>query len=113
MSETTNPLDNNAVRIFAMIAAGILLNLGLFFVLIFLAPLIAGMVCGYILRHKRNGILSGFLSSVFSYSLIFAVTGSSVGFLDLIGAVLIMSLIGALGGFIGVVLQKRMIESTS
>ncbi|MCJ7817313.1 MAG: hypothetical protein MUP60_00550 [Candidatus Thorarchaeota archaeon] len=78
MSETTNPLDYNAMRAFALTAAGILLNLGLFFVLAFFAPLLAGIICGYILGHKRNGILAGFLSAVFAYALIFAVTGFAV-----------------------------------
>ena len=113
MSEPTNPFDNNAVRVFAIIAAGILLNLGLFFVLAIFAPLVVGIACGYILGHKRNGIISAILSAVVSYSLIFIVTGFTSDIPAFGTAVLIMSVIGGVGGYIGALIQKRIIESSS
>lgn len=113
LSEPTNPLDYDAMRAFAITAAGILLNLGLFFLLAIFAPLLVGIICGYILGHKRNGILAGFLSAVFAYALIFAVAGFAVDIPAFVAAVLIMSIIGAIGGFLGAVVQKRMVASLS
>ena len=101
------------MRALALFAAGILLNIGLFFVLALFAPLVVGIACGYILGHKRNGILTGFLSAVFSYSLMFIVTGFATDLAVFGTAVLIMSFIGGAGGFIGAYLQKKMIESSS
>lgn len=101
------------MRTFAIIAAGILLNLGLFFILALFAPLVVGMVCGYILGHKRNGILAGFLSAVFAYSLIFIVTGFATDIPVFVSALLIMSFLGAVGGYIGALVQKKIIESSS
>ena len=112
LSSTKNPLDDNFVRFLAVIAAGILLNLGLFFVLALFAPLVVGIVCGYILSHKRNGILSATLSAGFSYSLIFIVTGFSSDMPAFVAAVLIMCIIAALGGYIGAIVQKRLLDSS-
>lgn len=121
MTEPTNQFNSGRIprvndekmRTFAIAAAGILLNLGLFFVLALFAPLVVGMVCGYILGHKRNGILAGFLSAVLAYSLIFIVTGFAIDIPVFISAVLIMSSIGGIGGYIGILIQKRMIDSVS
>ena len=113
MSEPTKQLDNKAIRVFAIFAAGILLNLGLFFVLAIFAPLVVGMVCGYILGQKNYGTLTGFLSAIAAYALIFVVTGFAVNLLDFSGAILIMSVIGGVGGYLGAILQKRMIEASS
>ena len=113
MTKPTSQINDETMRALALFAAGILLNIGLFFVLALFAPLVVGIACGYILGHKRNGILTGFLSAVFSYSLMFIVAAFGTNFLDLVGAVLIMSFIGGAGGFIGAYLQKKMIESSS
>jgi hypothetical protein len=48
-----------------------------------------------------------------SYALIFAVTGFAVNLLYFAEAVLIMSLIGGVGGYLGAVVQTRMIESST
>ncbi|TFH08969.1 MAG: hypothetical protein E4H14_05380 [Candidatus Thorarchaeota archaeon] len=111
--ELVDRFNDDAMKAFAIFAAGILLNLGLFFVLALFAPMVVGIVCGYILGKKRNGILTGFLGAVVSYALMFIVTGFAVDIAVFGTAVLIMSLIGGAGGFIGAVLQKRMIESSS
>lgn len=100
------------MRTFGITAAGILLNFGLFFLLALFAPLVVGIVCGYILGQKRNGILAGFLSAVFSYSLMFSVSVIGYDILALITAVLIMSFLGGFGGYIGALLRKRMIDSS-
>lgn len=113
MSEARDQFNANAMRLFAITAAGILLNLGLFFILALFAPLVVGMMSGYILGHKRNGIISSILSNFFSYSLIFNVTGFATDLAVFISAVLIMCVIGVVGGYIGAILNKRMVAASS
>ena len=74
---------------------------------IFAAPLIVGIVSAFILGHRRNGIVSAFLSSLFAYSLMFIVTGFAVDIPVFIAAVLIMCSIAVVGGFIGTIIHKR------
>jgi hypothetical protein len=68
-------------------------------------------VCGYILQQTREGILTGFLSAVFSYSLIFVVTGYGTDLIAFSSAVLIMSILGGIGGYLGIIIQKRVATS--
>jgi hypothetical protein len=106
-------LNDEAMRAFAMIAAGILLNWGLFFVLAIFAPLVVGIACGYILHDRRYGILTGVVSAVFSYWLIFTVTGYGVDLMVLGSALLIMGIIGGVGGLLGASIHKRISKSSS
>jgi len=112
---TERPLqsNDNFIRFFAITAAGILLNLGLFFMVIFGAPLIVGIVSAYILGDRRNGIISAFLSSLFAYSLMFIVTGFATDIPVFIAAVLIMCSIAIVGGFIGAIIHKKAVASSS
>ena len=110
----TKPVNQtyDVLRVFAIFAAGILLNWGLFFVLTLFTPLVVGFVCGYILGHKRNAIIAGTLSAVFSYGLLFIATGFASDLIVFSEAVLIMAIIGGVGGFIGTLLHKRMSQSS-
>ena len=112
MSDTMNRFNDDGMRVFAILAAGILLNWGLFFILALLAPLVVGLICGYILGHQRNAIFAGTLSAAFSYALLFIATGSASDLLVFSEAVLIMAIIGGVGGFIGTLLYKRMSKSS-
>ncbi|MGY5872079.1 MAG: hypothetical protein RTV72_07550 [Candidatus Thorarchaeota archaeon] len=112
MTDPGNRFDDNFMRAFAMMAAGILLNLGLFFVLAIFAPIVVGIVCGYILGHEKHGILAGILSSAFAYSLIFVATGFATDLAEFGSAVLIMCAFAGFGGWIGVFIQKKMRESS-
>jgi len=107
-----NLFNDNGMRVFAILAAGILLNWGLFFILALLAPLVVGFICGYILGHQRNAIFAGTLSAAFSYALLFIATGSASDLLVFSEAVLIMAILGGVGGFIGTLLYKRMSKSS-
>jgi hypothetical protein len=100
------PIDGK-IRTFAMVAAGILLNLGLSFLLTLLTPIVVGIVCGYILHETREGILSGILSALFAYALIFIVTGYATDLIAFGSALLIMCVLGGVGGYIGIIFQKR------
>ncbi|MCK5265259.1 MAG: hypothetical protein KAR03_06595 [Candidatus Thorarchaeota archaeon] len=112
MSETVSRFNDDAMRVFAILAAGILLNWGLFFILTLITPLVVGIICGYILVHQRNAIIAGTLSAAFSYALLFIATGSASDLIVFSEAVLIMVIFGGVGGFIGSVLYKRMSKSS-
>ncbi|MGY5863116.1 MAG: hypothetical protein RTV41_00785 [Candidatus Thorarchaeota archaeon] len=111
MTEAPSMLDSPLARIGLMILTAVLLNIGLFFILAFFAPLVAGLVVGFFLERKDIGTLAGFLGAVFSYSGILFVTeyltGFSTDFLTLIAAVFLMGLFGALGGVLGVFIRSR------
>jgi len=113
VTETTTRIDDTSMRFFAIVAAGILLNLGLFFMVIFGAPLIVGIVSSYILGNRKNGMISAFLSSLIAYSLMFIVTGFATDIPVFIAAVLIMCFIAVVGGFIGAIIHKKTVESSS
>lgn len=113
MTEPVNRLNDETMRAFAMVAAGILLNLGLFFVLALFAPLVVGLICGYIVGHQRNGVIVGILSAMFSYSLVFIATGFATDLVVFSSAVLIMCIIGGVGGFIGTLAYKKTSKSSS
>jgi len=112
LSETVSRFNDDAMRVFAMLAAGILLNWGLFFILTLITPLVVGIITGYILVHQRNAIIAGTLSAAFSYALLFIATGSASDLIVFSEAVLIMAIFGGVGGFIGSVLYKRMSKSS-
>ncbi|MGY5860116.1 MAG: hypothetical protein RTU63_12160 [Candidatus Thorarchaeota archaeon] len=113
VSETTNQINDNAMRFFAIVAAGILLNLGLFFMVIFAAPFIVGIVSAYILGDRKNGIVAAFLSSLFAYSLMFIVTGFATDIPVFIAAVLIMCSIAVVGGIVGAIIRSRAVAASS
>jgi len=99
--------DGNAVRILAFIAVGILLNFGLFFILSILAPVTAGIVSGYVINEYKTSALSGLLSATVAYSIIFVVTAVMTMDIPVIAsAVLIMGILDAVGGALGVFLHS-------
>jgi len=99
------------VRLLLMILATILLNLGLFFVLYFLAPLVTGIIIGFLVAKIRDGFVVGFIGTIFSYILVFVLSEWVLGFtsapLDVAIAVLIMGVIGAAGGLIGSAISTK------
>jgi len=107
-----NQSSNEMLRVFAILAAGILLNWGLSFILTIFSPLVVGFICGYILGHKRNAIITGTLSAVLSYGVLFIATGFASDLIVFSEAVLIMAIIGGVGGFIGTLVYKRMSKSS-
>lgn len=113
VSQKTNQINDNAMRFFAIIAAGILLNLGLFFMVIFAAPFIVGIMSAYILGDRKNGIIAAFVSSFLAYSLMFIVTGFATDIPVFIAAVLIMCSIAVVGGIVGAIIQRKVVESSS
>ncbi len=108
-----------------LIVATALLNVGLFFMLYFLAPILAGLVCGYLVQRRRASAGAAFLGALVVYvPLNFLLADSIAQYLvesgvatmeelqgmlpvfyaDLVVAGLVMSLLGALGGLLGALL---------
>jgi len=103
-----NQSNENIVRVFALIAAGILLNFGLFFILSILTPLIVGLVSGFFFFRYREGVSVSALSAVVSYSIIFIVTATmTIDILAISSAVMIMAVLGVFGGILGVFLHMK------
>ncbi len=113
MTKPVNRFNDDVIRIFAMFVAGTLLNYGLFFILALFAPFVVGITIGYVIGHQRNGILAGFLSAVYSYSVIFAVAGFATDLIVFSISVLIMAIIAGVGGIIGALIQKKMREASA
>lgn len=88
-----------------MIVTTILLNFGLFFILNFLAPLVTGLIVGYIVAKYIDAIVIVSIGTALSYFLVFLITEWFLDFVykpeDVIFAVVIMLGIGVLGGAIG------------
>ncbi len=111
MTTSTSRLDSHVMRIILMILAAVMLNLGLFFILAFLAPLVSGLTVGFFLENSKIGSVAGFTGALVSYSAILLITeyltGFSTDLLTLVSAVLLMALIGALGGLLGALIRSR------
>jgi hypothetical protein len=100
--------EESIVRIFALVAAGVLLNFGLFFVLSIFAPLVIGLLGGFFFSRYRIGVPVGIISAVVSYSIIFSLAPSMITEIwAIIGAVSIMAFLGAIGAGLGVFLHSR------
>lgn len=104
-------LDSISVRFAMMILVTILLNLGLFFILNFLAPLVTGVIVGFLLAKIKNGISVSFSGTIISYFIIFMISEWFLGFsntpLDITIAILIMGIIGTAGGIIGSIISVK------
>lgn len=92
-------------RFLGIAVAVALLNLGFYFILWVFAALVAGAVGGFFILKPRLGALTGFVGSICVYMplLVFLEciepTGADV--LSVIGASVILSLLGGLGGLLG------------
>ena len=94
-----------------MVIATALLNVGLYNVLFVLAPLAAGIVCGFFIFSPKLGTFGGFLGSAVAYIpfliVLESIESSGADFLSLIVAAMILSMIGAVGGFIGGIMGAK------
>lgn len=114
MPEIPSPIlrrEDRLLRAFAIMAAGILLNLGLFFVLGIWTPIFVGLIVGYIIGERGIGLLAGTLSSFFAYSIIIPVTSGESDLLSIVIAVMIMILIGTVGSYFGYYLRTKATDS--
>ena len=109
-------LDKQHVRLLLMVIVTVLLNFGLFFILNFLAPLVSGLVVGYLVAKHTDAIIVAFLGTALSYFAVFLLTDWILGFTyalsDVAFAIIIMGCIGVLGGVIGSILATKRFAAT-
>ncbi|MFX1266023.1 MAG: hypothetical protein ACFFH0_11625 [Promethearchaeota archaeon] len=105
------------VHILGIVAAVALLNAGLYIVLYVLAPLVAGIIGGYLLGKPWGGLIVGLVGSMITYTPLLAFLDSFQGTasdpLVLLQAALILSVMGAAGGLVGGVLRSRLLPESS
>jgi membrane associated rhomboid family serine protease len=105
------------IHILGVTAAVALLNAGLYIVLYVVAPLVAGIVGGYLLARPGRGLFAGLVGSMVTYTPLLIVLDSfqetASDALVLLQAALILSAVGAVGGLIGGVLRSRLILQSS
>jgi hypothetical protein len=98
-------------RLLALIAACALLNVGLYLILWFLTPFVAGIIVGYLLVKKLDAIAASALGTLLAYLPLFIYTsgldGLQVNLLATGVATLLMATIAVVGGIIGNTIQKR------
>ncbi|TFF91600.1 hypothetical protein EU545_03480 [Candidatus Thorarchaeota archaeon] len=101
------------VRLFALIAACALLNIGLYYILWFLTPFVAGAATGYLLAKRFDAIAGSAGGSLLAYLPLFMYTsgldGLTVDFAAILVAALMMAAIAVIGGLLGNAIQKRTI----
>jgi hypothetical protein len=108
MTKSAAQYEENIVRVFALTAAGILLNFGMFFVLSVFAPLLIGLLSGFFFTRYQKGILTGSVSALISYTIIFVATSvATMNVIAIVTAVLIMAVLGGIGGASGVYLHSK------
>jgi hypothetical protein len=118
-SRQTSPL-----QFIAIVAAGAMLNIGLYFVLFFFTPLLSGLVVGFVLRKLRNGAVAGFISSFAAFTpfllylsqglLVLNPTSDLVSFyLAVMTYVFLLSLAGSVCGVLGGAIGRRASSNAS
>ena len=96
------------IRAFAIMAAGVLLNIGLFFVLGILTSLFVGVIIGYIIGEQGTSPTAAGLSAVIAYSIMFPITNVNSNFIIVIEAIL-----GLFGGYFGHYIRKKSVNSAN
>jgi hypothetical protein len=109
-------LGKQRVRLLLMVIVTMLLNFGLFFILNFLAPLVSGLVVGYLVAKHTDAIIVTCIGTALSYFAVFLLTDWILGFTyalsDVAVAIIIMVGIGVLGGLIGSILGTKRFAAT-
>ncbi len=103
------------VRLLALIVACALLNVGLYSILWFLTPFVAGAAIGYLLVKIEDAIAGSSLGAVLAYIPLFMLTssldGQQVDLLAISVAALLMAAIAILGGLFGNTIQRRALQA--
>jgi hypothetical protein len=79
-----------------------------------ITPIIAGVVCGILLRNLKRGILAGYFGSLAAYfPLFFFLETNIIDIFTILTAAGIISLLGGVGGFLGFLVIKKKITHVS
>jgi hypothetical protein len=98
-----------------VIIAGALLNIGFYFLLFIFAPIIAGIASGFLLLNPKEGSIGGFMASIVAYIPLFTILellfprGDTI--LAILGAAILLAVVGSVGGAVGGFLSKRTTSS--
>ncbi|MFX0107554.1 MAG: hypothetical protein ACFE7R_04655 [Candidatus Hodarchaeota archaeon] len=105
------PPKTDLLRFFGLVAAGALLNIGLYFLLYIVTPFVSGLVIGFFLRDIKKGIIGSYLAGIIALAPFFywldLVGGGSSDLAAILAAAALVSLIGFAGGAFGGVLSIR------
>ena len=82
------------------------LNIGLYFILYYITPVIAGLMCGVLLRDMRKSVLAGYTGSFIAFFPLFVFL-ETADVLTILIAAGIISVLGGLGGFLGSLVSRR------
>ncbi|TFG14506.1 hypothetical protein EU537_03555 [Candidatus Thorarchaeota archaeon] len=114
--------------VIGIIVAGALLNIGLYFILFFIAPILVGAVVGYLMHILHRALLGSFLSGLLAYLPLELLTAPtyiqylvdegvySVNeiaqnlaniYFQLISASVILALLCLVGGYLGLLIRRR------
>ncbi|TFG34901.1 hypothetical protein EU527_00935 [Candidatus Thorarchaeota archaeon] len=99
------------LRAFAIMAAGVLFNIGFFFVLGILTPLIVGVIVAYIVGEKWLGPLASALSGLIAFSIILVATRGENEIIVLLEAITIMVVLSFMGGLFGFCIKTKSASS--
>ena len=118
-------------RFIGVIVATALLNIGLYFMFSIFAPLIAGIICGYLLQDSKRSMIGGFVGAFIAYVPLELISAPAqmenlvelgilslaeleamllIFYLLLILAATIISILGIIGGYIGAKLRQNAIS---
>ncbi len=96
-------------RLLGMTIACAMLNVGLYFILYVVTPIVAGAVIGYLLGHRTHSVTGATVGSFVAYLALFyyvaEATSLTASPIDIIAGSLFMALIGLVGGLLGLRLR--------
>ncbi len=102
-------------RLLALIMAGVLLNVGLYSILWFVTPFVAGAVVGYLLVKLEDAVAGSSIGAILAYIPLFMLTsnlsGQQADFVAIGVAALLMAAIAILGGILGNTIQRRSLQA--
>ncbi|MCF2136458.1 MAG: hypothetical protein K9W43_04375 [Candidatus Thorarchaeota archaeon] len=96
-------------RFIGLTVACAFLNIGLYFMMYFLTPILAGTVVGFLLGHKKQSPMSGAFGALGAYIALFTyvsmTTSLQSGLVEIVVASLLLAGVGFIGGIIGMFIR--------
>ena len=107
-TNSQNNIGVETIRFVAVLVATAFLNIGLYFIFFIVTPIIAGVVCGILLRNMKRSILAGYFGSLAAYfPLFFFLETDIIDIFTILTAAGIISLLGGIGGFLGFLIIRK------
>jgi len=98
--------DSQRLRRLAWLALACgMLNVGLYFILYVITPVVVGCLIGFLLGHRWDSVTGPVVGTSSAYTLLFyyvvVSTGMNAAVTDIVAGALLMGLLSGLGGLIG------------